>query len=305
MARVTFAALLATATLAASFVAAEPAAYDTPEAAVDAIIAALDGRDAEALVAVFGPEAKEIALTGDDASDRETWGNFLSAYKEMNRIAVNESGDAATLFIGTDQWPFPAPLEKRDDGKWRFDPEAARDEVLTRRIGDNELDVMELLKGYDRAQVGYRQVDYDGDGVMEFASAVLSDPGQRNGLYWPPEEGTPDSPIGEFMARAAAQGYSVDGQDEEPEPYLGYYFKVLSGQGAAAPGGEFDYAINGNMVAGHAMLAFPAAYGETGIMSFMIGESGTIYQADLGDDTLNRGTEIDRFLPDDEWSPVD
>ncbi|WP_157961974.1 DUF2950 family protein [Acuticoccus kandeliae] len=304
MARLPIAALLLAWPLATTALA-EPAAYDTPEAAVEAIIGALDARDATALVAVFGPEFEDVALTGDADTDRETWGNFLSAYNEMHRIAIDESGNLATLFIGDDQWPFPAPLEKGDDGKWRFDAEEARDEVLARRIGDNELDVMALLRQYVAAQLAFREVDYDGDGVMEFASAILSDPGQRNGLYWPPEEGGPESPIGDFMARAAASGYSVDGQDADAEPYLGYYYKILGGQGDAAPGGAYDYAINGHMVAGHAILAIPSDYGQTGIMSFMVGENGTIYEADLGDETLARGAEIDRFQPDDEWVPVD
>lgn len=305
MAHFTTGLLVAASTLAASAALADPAAYNSPEAAVDAIIAALDARDADALVAVFGPDARDVALSGDITRDRETWGTFLRAYQEMHRLALNETGDGATLLIGADQWAFPAPLEKGDDGMWRFDPEAAREDVLERRIGNNELDVMALLPGYDRAQMAYRQADHDGDGVREFAAAILSAPGERNGLYWSAEEGEPESPIGDFVARAAASGYSIDGTDETPEPYLGYYFTILDGQGPDAPGGAYAYAINGNMVAGHAMLAFPAAYGETGIMSFMIGENGQIFEADLGEDTLERAAAITLFVPDAGWSPVD
>lgn len=297
--------LVAASTLLTTAAYAEPASFSSPDAAVGAIIAALDARDADALVAVFGEDARDVALTGDDARDRETWGNFLRAYNEMHRLAINEDEDAATLLIGADQWPFPAPLAKGEDGKWRFDAEAARDEVLERRIGNNELDVMDLLDGYVRAQATYRQTDHDGDGVMEFASAILSAPGERNGLYWPAEEGEPESPIGDFVARAAADGYTVDGADAEPEPYLGYYFRILEGQAADAPGGAYDYAINDNMVAGHALLAFPSAYGETGIMSFMVGENGVIYEADLGESTLERATDVARFVPGAEWQTVD
>lgn len=284
---------------------AEPAAFASPDAAVDAIIAALGARDRAALIAVFGPEAEDVALSGEDARDRETWRSFLEAYKAMHRVAIDETGASATLFIGTDQWPFPAPIVKGDDGRWRFDAEAAREEVLARRIGENELDVIELLGGYVRAQQQFRLTDFDDDGVMEFASAVISDPGERNGLYWPPEEGAPDSPIGDFMARAADSGYNLDGEDRPPDPYLGYYFKVLTAQGPEAPGGAYDFRVNGNMVAGHALFAFPADYGASGIMSFMVGESGTVYEADLGEETLEAAAAVDRFVPDDAWTPVD
>ncbi len=297
--------LIAASTLFATAALAEPAAYETPDAAAGAIVDALDARDVDALVAVFGPDARDLVLSGNDEQDRETWGNFLTAYNEMHRFVLNEAEDSATLLIGEDQWSFPAPLAKGEDGLWRFDPEAARETVLERRIGNNELDVMELLRGYTLAQETYRDADHDGDGVLEFAAAILSAPGERNGLYWPAEEGEPESPIGDFVARAAASGYSVDGTDETPEPYLGYYFTILEGQGPDAPGGAYSYVINGNMVAGHAMLAFPAAHGETGIMSFMIGENGTIYEADLGEETLDRATGIALFVPGPEWTPVD
>ncbi|WMS43849.1 DUF2950 family protein [Acuticoccus sp. MNP-M23] len=305
MAHFTTGLLVAASTLAASSALAEPSAYNSPDAAVEAIIAALDARDADALVAVFGPEARDVALSGDVARDRETWGTFMRAYQESNRLIFSDDGAGATLLVGANEWAFPAPLEKGDDGQWRFDPEAAREDVLERRIGNNELDVMELLQGYTRAQAIYREADRDGDGVREFAAAILSAPGERNGLYWPTEDGEPESPISDFVARAAASGYSADGTDETPEPYLGYYFTILEGQGPDAPGGAYDYTINGNMVAGHAMLAFPAAYGELGIMSFMIGENGQIFEADLGEETLDRATAITQFLPDAEWTPVD
>jgi hypothetical protein len=299
------AALAAALLLSAGAARAEPAAYPAPEDAVGAVVAALEAVDRDALVAVFGEDARDLVLTGNDVRDRDTWLGFLRGYREMHRIAVDESGEAATLFIGADQWPFPAPLVKGEDGRWRFDPEGARDEVLARRIGENELDVMDVLRGYVGAQAAYRAVDYDGDGLMEFAPSFLSDEGQRNGLYWPEEDGAPESPVGDLLARAAAAGYRLGGADREPDPYYGYYFRILTAQGPAAPGGELDYMVNGHMLAGHALLAFPAAYGETGIMSFMVGENGIIHEADLGEETLATATAIDRFLPDDGWQPVD
>jgi hypothetical protein len=284
---------------------AEPQAFETPDAAVDAVIAALEAVDAAALVAVFGPENEDVALTGDAEVDREVWSGFLSDYRALNRIAEEEDG-VATLYVGFDQWPFPARIVEGPDGSWRFDAAAAREEVLLRRIGRNELDVIELLRGYVRAQAEYRRIDYDGDGVLSFASGILSSEGRRDGLYWPAVEGFPESPIGDFMARAAADGYSTGGDaDAEPEPYLGYYYRVLTGQGEAAPGGAMDYIVNGRMLAGHALLAFPAAYDDTGIMSFMVGEAGVVYEADLGEATLEVADAIELFDPGEGWTPVE
>jgi len=286
---------------------AEPAAFDTPEAAVAAVIAALDARDRDALIDVFGPENEDVIFSGDSARDHADWSEFLAAYNEMNRIAVEGEGEDthAVLFIGTDQWPVPIEIDRGADGLWRFDAAAAREEILVRRIGENELEVMDLLRGYRRVQAAYRQIDYDADGVMEFAGSILSDPGTRNGLYWPPEPGTPESPIGSFMATAAAQGYSIEGEVNDPEPYYGYYFKILTRQGDEAPGGARDYLAGEDMVGGHAMLAFPAAPGESGIMSFLIGENGVLYEADLGDDTLAVASSIDAYNPGDPWTPVE
>ena len=177
--------------------------------------------------------------------------------------------------------------------------------MLLRRIGQNELDVIELMHGYVRAQALYRSENPDGDGLPSFASAILSSDGKHDGLYWPSAPGEPESPIGDFMARAAADGYQVDGTDVEPEPYLGYYFRVLTKQGPHAPGGALDYMANGQMVAGHALLAFPSDYGDTGVMSFMVGEAGIVYEADLGEETLDVAGAIDSFDPGDGWSPVE
>ncbi len=294
------AALVAAAPLAAW---AEPATFATPEAAADAVIAALEARDADALLAVFGPENRDVIFTGDDASDREDWRNFLTSYQALHRIATE--GDTATLYVGRDQWPFPVTLVS-EGGKWHFDAPGAVEEIRLRRIGQNELDVIDLLHGYVRAQAVYRSENPDGDGLPSFASAILSSADRHDGLYWPSAPGEPESPIGDFMARAAADGYEVDGADLEPDPYLGYYYRVLQKQGPHAPGGALSYtAPNGQMVAGHALLAFPADYGESGVMSFMVGEAGTVYEADLGEDTLAAAAAIDSFDPGEGWTPVE
>jgi len=282
-----------------------PSEYESPEAAVQAVLDALDARDRDALIKVFGPEAEDVILTGDPAQDRQIWGDFLKSYNQMHRIAVDGDGREATLYIGREQWPVPVLLKKQLDGRWAFDAEAAREEVLDRRIGRNELDVIELLRGYVRAQQVFRQTDYNDDGVREFARSIISSSERRDGLYWPEAPGVPESPIGDFMARAAADGYSFGGEDQEPEPYLGYYYRVLDEQGPDAPGGAMSYLVNGRMLAGHALLAFPAAYDDTGIMTFMVGENGIVYERDLGLDTLEVADAITSFDPGPGWEAVE
>jgi hypothetical protein len=286
--------------LATGVAVAEPAKYGSPEAAVDAILAALDARDRDALLSVFGSENEDVVFTGDQDEDIQIWSDFLASYNRQHRIEMD--GDRAVLHIGREDWPFPAQIVNIS-GEWQFDGAGAREEVVLRRIGLNELDVIDLLKSGVEIQAAYRQTDYDDDGVMEFAASILSSPGNRDGLYWPDEPGTLPSPIGPFIARASADGYNFDGTDEAPEPYLGYYFRVLQKQGAAAPGGAFDYLVDGNMVAGYAFLAYPADYGQSGIMSFMVGENGVVYEADLGEDSLDAGNAIDSFDPGEGWSP--
>lgn len=268
-----------------------------------ALVEALEARDRDALLEVFGSDAEDVVFTEEPARDREIWGGFLAAYDEMHRIARQENGDAV-LYVGRDQWPFPVPLVETDNG-WQFDAAAARDEILHRRIGRNELEVIDLLEGYVGVQADYRRVDWDGDGVMEFAASILSTPGARDGLYWPPEPGAPESPVGDLFARAAAEGYRLDDVEAEPEPFSGYYFRILTAQGENAPGGAFDYVVNGNMVGGHAILAVPAAYGESGIMSFMVAENGLVLEADLGEDTLATATDIVAYDPGPDWRPVE
>ena len=279
---------------------AEPATYPTPEAATEAFVAALQARDRMGLLTVFGPEAEDLISSGDPGRDAEARDEFLENYGTFNQI-VPVGDKRAELQIGRSLWAFPIVLSNSDAG-WRFDVEGSRDEIMARRIGMNELDVIDLMQKAVVVQAAFRQTDHDGDGVMEFASSILSSPGQRDGLYWPSEEGTPESPIGAFMAQAAADGVSIDGVDQVPVPFLGYIFRILTRQGDAAPGGAYDYMVSGNMVAGHALLAYPAEPGETGLMSFMVGENGQIYEADLGETTLAVAGAIDSFNPADGWT---
>ncbi len=283
---------------------AEPAAYPSPREALEAVVAAVEAADRDALLTVFGPEAEDVVFTGDPGQDRENWSRFLADYRVSHRLKVSSQG-WANVYIGEDQHPFPASIYRNEDGAWAFDAEEARDAVHLQRIGANELDVIALMHAYVDAQARFREVDYDGDGQLEFAAHVLSDADARDGLYWPPTEGAPESPIGDFMARAAADGYGVGDAVEAPEPYLGYYYRVLTGQGPAAPGGEMSYLVNGQMLAGHALLAFPADYGETGVMSFLVAENGQVLERDLGEETLALADAITLYDPGEDWAPAD
>jgi len=289
----------AAALASSSAFAAEP--YPSPEAAVADLVAALQAKDAARVIDIFGENSDDLVLTGVDEVDRRNWAAFAEAQKESSRIVVDE--DAATLYVGTDQWPFPVPLRKTEGG-WSFDADAAREEILLRRIGANELTVIDTLKTYIRAQYEYYSIDRDEDGVLEFAQSVLSSSGQRDGLYYPVREGEEDSPFGPAIAVAASEGYSYEERTAEPEPYHGYYFKVLTTQGDDAPGGAFDYVINGNMVAGFGMIAFPAEYGVTGVMSFLVGRNGVAYERDLGTATESLAPEITSFDPSPGWEPI-
>lgn len=284
--------------LAGSTAIAEPKAFASPEDAVASLVAALEAGNVPAVISIFGEENLDVVSTGDPLEDREIWGDFLQGAGELTRIDL-VAPDRATLFVGRDQWPFPAPLVLGAAG-WVFDGEGAREEVFLRRIGRHELAVIDVLKRVNAIQSDYRSFDHDGDGVLEFASGILSSPGARDGLYWPASAGDL-SPFDDRIARANLYGFAIDGQDVEPDPWEGYYFAILQGQGPAAAGGAYSYLVNGNMVSGYAVLAVPAAYGDTGIMSFMVGENGVVYEADLGTDTLARAMEITVFDPDGGW----
>ncbi len=281
---------------------AEPRSFATPDEAVASLVAALEAKDRDAVIAIFGAENLDVISTGDAAEDGEIWGAFLDSAQDETLIEL-DAPDVATLFVGRELWPFPAPLVRGDAG-WTFDADEAREEVLARRIGRHELAVIDVLRRANGIQSIYRRFDHDGDGVMEFAAGILSSPGQRDGLYWAASEGGL-SPFDDRIARANLGGFAIDGQDVEPDPWEGYYFTILQAQGPTAPGGAYSYLVNGNMVSGYAVLAVPAIYGDTGIMSFMVGENGIVYEADLGEETLTTALGITVFDPDEGWEPVE
>ncbi len=284
--------------LAAAPALADPADYASPQEALDAMIAALEARDRAAGLAVFGPEAEDLIYTGDPELDRTHREAVLDAWGEGYRFAPRPEGGVEIL-LGADGWPFPIPLVRGASG-WHFDIAAGREEIADRQIGLNELDVITLMQAYVDLQAEYRLVDHDGDGVMEFAASIISDDGRRDGLYWDGE----DSPIGIELARASADGFNDGMADHAPEPYRGYYFRILDAQGPAAPGGPMSYLVNGHMLSGHALIGFPAVYGETGVNTFLVAENGLILEADLGPETVSIADAIDAYDPGEDWQPV-
>ncbi len=286
--------LLASAGLAMS----EGARFDTPQTALDAFVGALRADDHSALLEIFGPEAEDLIGSGDPAEDKQRRREVLAMYAEGYRLQPEDDG--VVILLGEDSWPFPIPILRSGEA-WQFDIEAGAEEIAAREIGLNELEVIDLLEAYVDLQAAFRLVDHNGDGVMEFARTIIADPGMRNGLFWPDE----DSFVGAALARAAASGWSDGEADYDAEPFLGYYYTILQGQGSNAPGGAYSYMVGDKFVAGHAMLAVPADYGETGIHSFLVGENGIVYEADLGPETLDLSADIETYDPGPDWSPVE
>ncbi len=274
------------------------ARFDTPQSALDAFADALKANDQSKLLEIFGPEAEDLVGSGDPAEDQQRRQEVLGMYAEGYRFQPEDDG--VVLLLGEDSWPFPIPILRGEDG-WRFDLEAGIEELSAREIGLNELEVIDLLEAYVDLQAAFRLVDHNGDGVMEFAQTIISDPGERNGLFWPED----DSFVGAALARAAASGWSDGETDYEAEPFLGYYFTILHEQGANAAGGAYSYFVGDRFVAGHALLAVPSDYGETGIHSFIVGENGIVYEADFGPETLDATADINIYDPGPDWSPVE
>jgi hypothetical protein len=275
--------------------------FDSPQAGLDAIMNALaSDAPGDALLGVFGPDSEDLIKTGNPLRDAENAIAFLQLYADGYRFQA-DGPDRTILLLGEDGWPFAIPMARQADG-WVFDVAEGREEVLARRIGLNELETIELMEAYVAAQALFRQVDHDGDGVMEFAAGILpSEPGARDGLFWD----DPDSIMGELIAMASLDGYFDGEEDQSPEPFGGYYFRVLDRQGEGAPGGAMEYVINGNKVAGHALLAVPSDYGDSGIHSFLISENGILYEADLGEESLDAAVAITSYQPTDLWQIAD
>ncbi len=281
-----------------------PAAQNTfasPADAGAAFLQAAKTGDEGALVAIFGPDAKEVLFTGDAVKDKNALQEFVSAYSQMNRWGEIKAG-ADVLYIGADNYPFPIPLAKNSAGQWLFDTAAGKDEILARRIGKGELTAIAACAATADAQAQYFSQPHDGDKTKQYAQKFVSDEGKQNGLYWNAPEGQTPSPLGPLGDFAKAVGYTNAGA--KPQPFNGYYFRILTKQGDKAPGGAKDYIANGKMTGGFAILAYPVEYRNSGIMSFVIGKDGTVYQKDLGEKTAEVANAMAEYSPGDGWSSV-
>jgi hypothetical protein len=274
--------------------------FGTPEAAVEALVAAARSGDGDAVLKVLGPDGKPIVSSGDPVADRNIRQDFVSAYDAKHAIEIEGDG-TQTLIIGEDDWPLPIPLVNRGS-EWQFDTKAGLDEVLRRRIGRNELSAIQVSLAYVQAQNEYAALDPAGLGRGVYAQRIVSHPGKKDGLYWPSAAGEEPSPLGELAAQAAAEGYKPGGT---PIPYHGYYYRILTRQGPAASGGAYDYLAKGKMIGGFALVAYPAEYGNSGIMTFMVNQDGIVFQKDLGPRTTKLVRKINSFSPDDTWTRVD
>ena len=255
--------------------------------------------DVRLLDELFGPDTRDVLLSGEEAQDRQRAADFVAmAHDEISVSVDPKTGTRAFLTVGDNDWPFPIPIVKRG-GKWSFDTKAGRQELLYRRIGSNELDAIRVCRGYHEAQYEYAEKPREGFDVNQYAQRIVSSPGKQDGLAWQTADGTWDGPVGEKIASAIERGYSTSAQ-----PYHGYFFKMLKGQGPAAPLGEMDYVIKGVMIGGFALAAAPAEYGVTGVKTFMISQDGVVYEKDFGTATLDEFAKLERFNPDRSWTPV-
>jgi hypothetical protein len=273
--------------------------FATPRAAADALADAATRFDVPDLLEILGPDGTDLVVTGDPVLDKTQASNFATAAKEKLAVETDKANPKkATVVVGKDDWPLPIPLVEQD-GKWRFDSAAGRREILLRRIGRNELDAIEVCEGYVEAQEEYASEPRGGASVTQYAQKVIGGADKQDGLGWRDADGTWRGPIGEKIAQAIAEGY-----DSKYEPYHGYYFKILKGQGPHAPLGQLDYVVKGLMIGGFALVASPAEYGVTGVKSFLVSNDGVVYEKDLGPKTLETFAAMERFDPDDSWSPV-
>jgi hypothetical protein len=273
--------------------------FASPEEAIQALVQAVKAHDRTATLAVLGKDAASWISSGDAVADRAAVDRFIAAYDAKHHLV--EKDGAATLTLGGDDFPFAFPIVRKD-GRWHFDTSAGKVEMLARRIGENELNAIEVLEAIVDAQLDYASADRNGDGVLAYAQKFLSSPGKHDGLYWPVEPGQAPSPAGELLAKASSEGFKAGAA--KPTPYHGYYYRPLQRQGKHAPSGALDYVVGGRAIGGFAVIAYPAKYGNSGIMSFIVNQDGKIYQADLGPNTQARALKMQEYDPGPPWSPV-
>jgi hypothetical protein len=274
--------------------------FATSKAAADALIQAAEQFDVATLLEIIGPGGDGLVETADKAQDKQRAATFTAKAREKTLVTPDSKNpNRAILSVGNEEWPYPVPIVKRN-GKWYFDAPAGRKEILDRRIGANELDAIEICRGYDEVQKEYALEAHDG--VKQYAQRIISTPGKRDGLAWKNDDGTWGGPVGEGIAKALQQGYSGTGK---PEPYHGYYFKILKGQGPAAPLGKMDFVVKGVMIGGFALVAVPAEYRVTGVKTFIVSYTGIVHEKDLGPNSLDIVRKMELYNPDRTWRPTD
>jgi Protein of unknown function (DUF2950) len=290
-------ALIAMAPVAQAATAAQKS-FASPEAGITALVEAVKVNDQPMLRAILGPHGKKLISSGDTVSDQQNREAFIKAYSEANKL-VFEGDKQAVLVIGQDEWPMPIPLVKSPAG-WRFDTQQGEKEIITRRIGRNELNAIQVCLAIVDAAHEYAALDIDGDGIPEYAAQLVSTPGKRDGLYWQTMGDEPPSPLGPMLAAATSEGYT-NSVSRPLAPYHGYFYRILTKQGKDAPGGAYDYLINGHMIGGFVVIAYPARYGVSGIMSFLVNQDGMVYEQNLGENTAAIVAKINIFNPDMSW----
>jgi hypothetical protein len=279
----------------------QPRRFASPAEAIRALEAAVKAGDQAALHEIFGPQVQEL-LSSDPVQNAAESARFAKALAQLC-VPAPKGDERVVLDIGAQNWPFPIPLVKKD-GKWFFDTEAGKDEIINRRIGGDELTAIGVCRAYVAAQREYASRDRDGSGVLKYAQKLVSTPAKRDGLYWEAADDQELSPFGPLVAKARAEGYAGGKRDGQPRPFHGYLFRILTAQGPAAPGGAYGYIINGNMIAGFALVAHPAHWGQSGIMTFIVNQQGRVYQCNLGQDTEAIVARMTEFNPDANWTVV-
>ncbi len=279
---------------------AQQKTFPSPEDAVKAAVAAAKSNNDNGLLEIFGPQSKDILFSGDPVADKRRREAFVAAFDEKNHLETK--GEDKILIVGKEDWPFPIPLIKKGDS-WIFDTNQGRQEILDRRIGRNELDTIQTCLAIVDAEREYAMKDRDRNGLLEYAQKFVSDPGKKNGLYWETKAGEPESPLGPIMEQARSQGYQGK-PPTTPVPYYGYYFRILTAQGKDAPGGAYSYIVNGKMIGGFAVVAYPAQYGNSGVMTFIVNYDGKVFQKDLGPNTATMAKSMKEYNPDKTWTPA-
>lgn len=274
--------------------------FSSAEEAVRAAVAAAKNDDDKELLAIFGPQSKEALFSGDAVADKQRRAEFLAAYAERNRLVTE--GENTILIVGKQDWPLPIPIVKKGDS-WVFDTAKGKEEILNRRIGQNELFTIQSLLAVVDAQREYALKDRDRDGLLEYAQKFVSDPGKQNGLYWDAKQGEPESPLGPIMTRLRSAGYQGKAS-ATPAPYHGYFYRILTAQGKNAPGGAYSYLVKGRMIGGFAVVAYPAEYGNSGVMTFIVNHDGKVFQKDLGKNTSAVASAMKEYNPDKTWAEV-